>query len=59
MSTWTDIYQNMVNDCIQSDRMTDWETNFMESIKQRLQKQKPLSAKQTETLDNIWQKITK
>ena len=59
MSCWTDIYYEMIDACILSERLSAWETGFVESIRIRLKRQRPLSAKQTDTLDNIWQKVTK
>lgn len=59
MATWADEYLTMVDDCEQREsRMTEWEAGFVDSIRHRLEQEKPLSEKQTETLDRIWERVT-
>jgi len=60
MATWADEYLKMIDDCEKIDsRLSEWECNFLESIYDRLQEDKPLMPKQTETLDKIWEKATR
>ena len=60
MSTWTDEYTQMVEDCEKrQERLTDWETNFIDSVIHQLEQGMVLSAKQIKTLDNIWERATK
>ena len=50
---------DMIDDCENRDQhMTEWERGFCESIRERLEGDKPLSAKQIETLENIWERCT-
>lgn len=49
----------MVEDCEEREsKLTEWETGFLDSIRHRLEEDKPLSDRQAETLDRIWQKVT-
>jgi len=60
MATWVDEYMTMVNDCEKREsRLTDWERGFIDSIKHRLQDGGGLTPKQAETLDGIWERVTK
>lgn len=59
MSDWMDEYRVMVHDCEQREsRLTEWERGFIDSIGRRIDRQQPLSPKQIETLDNIWNRAT-
>lgn len=59
MSTWVDEYMTLVEDCEKREsRLTEWEQGFIDSIRKQLEREKPLSTKQTETLDRIWEKAT-
>lgn len=60
MATWIDEYQQMIQDCVQREsRLNEWEQGFVDSISRRLDDEKPLTPKQTETLDDIWERATK
>lgn len=53
-------YLTLVEDCVnRQERLTDWETNFIDSISRRLSNNQDLSPKQIEVLDRIWEKVTK
>lgn len=57
-ATWVDEYLRMVDDCEKREsKLTEWESIFVDSIRSRLEKEQPLSAKQTEMLDKIWQRV--
>jgi ribonucleotide reductase beta subunit family protein with ferritin-like domain len=59
MATWVDEYLTMTEDCEHwESRLSEWERNFIDSIRTRLEEGKSLSLKQTDTLDKIWQKAT-
>lgn len=59
MPKWTDEYIQMVEDCMNREsRMTEWECGFVESIDRWLADEKPLTLKQTETLEKIWERVT-
>lgn len=59
MPTWCDEYARMAKDCEKREsRLTEWEKGFIASIRSRLQSENPLTIKQTETLDLIWERVT-
>lgn len=59
MATWVDGYLTLVDDCEKREsRLTEWESGFLDSIRHRLENEQPLSAKQIETLDKIWERVT-
>lgn len=60
MSTqWTDEYQRMLDDCEKREsRMTEWEQSFVDSLSAQLGRGRIPTAKQIETLDRIWEKVT-
>jgi hypothetical protein len=59
MSGWADEYLQLVDDCeARESRLSDWERGFVESIRDRLEKNVPLTPKQTETLSNVWERAT-
>lgn len=48
----------MIDDCLDySDRLSIWETQFIESISDQLQQRGKLSDKQKEILESIYQKV--
>lgn len=50
--------QKMIDDCLDySDRLSIWETQFIESISDQLQQRGKLSDKQKEILESIYQKV--
>jgi len=59
MSHWTDEYLIMLDDCEKREsRLTDWERNFVDSIRRQLSQDRRLSTKQVERLDEVWEKAT-
>ena len=59
MTTWADEYLTMLNDCEQREgRLTDWERGFVDSLGRQIEQGRRPSAKQIETLDNIWERAT-
>ena len=57
--TWVDEYMQMVEDCEKREsRLTEWEQGFIDSIRHRLEQGNPLTPKQTETLEKIWERAT-
>lgn len=48
-----------IGDCEnRSEKLSDWELNFIDSISQQLTRTGSLSEKQIEILDRIWNKVT-
>lgn len=57
---WQDEYFTMVEDCENREsQMSEWECNFIESIRSQIEDDRILSSKQIETLENIWDKVTR
>ena len=50
---------SMIEDCLKRDaKMSTWECEFIESIKEQLTDRGRLSEKQLDRLDEIWEKVT-
>lgn len=59
MSDWTDEYLTMLEDCEKREsRLTDWERSFVGSLRSQIERGARPTAKQIETLDEIWEKAT-
>lgn len=59
MSDWTDEYRQQIVDCRKRERhISAWDADFLDSIERRLDDKRPLSPKQIETLDGIWERAT-
>lgn len=59
MDGWQDEYLTMIEDCTKrEDRMTDWEVQFVASIRLQLSQGKRLTYKQVDALDSVWEKVT-
>lgn len=60
MTTWADEYVTMLEDCEKrSERLTDRECWFVDSLQRQLAEGRRPSKKQVETLDTIWERATK
>lgn len=58
-STWATEYLRLVEDCEKREsRLTEWEVNFIDSIRSQLERETSLTSKQIEVLDKIWEKAT-
>lgn len=59
MSDWTSEYLTLIEDCEQrSERLTDWELQFIDSLSEQLLDGRRPSTRQIEVLDSIWEKAT-
>jgi hypothetical protein len=59
MSTDTEEQRILINDCLNRiSKLTDWESRFMANIRIRLEANKPLTEKQDELLNEIWERVT-
>lgn len=59
MSDWTSEYLQLIEDCeARESRLSDWDRQFLDSIKNQLADGRPLSRKQTDKLDEIWERAT-
>lgn len=60
MSDWRDEYYQLIDDCEARDsKLSAWDVDFLASIRKRLDGNGTLTPKQTEKLDEIWEKVTK
>lgn len=58
MSTADEI-QSMVDDCEKrSEKLSEWEAGFIDSVSVQLGRGNSLTAKQDETLTKIWERVT-
>jgi len=48
------IYQKWIEDCLSSDKLSEWEDSFVRSIKFQLESKGRLSVKQVEVLERIY-----
>lgn len=49
----------LVEDCIRREsRLSDWERSFVDSISDQLARGRSLTAKQIETLEEVWERAT-
>ncbi len=49
----------MIRDCVQREsKLSDWEKGFIQSIGEQHDRTGSLSAKQSEILERIWDKVT-
>ena len=54
-----DDYAQLIEDCeYRESRLSDWDRGFIDSVKKQLESNRPLSRKQSELLDEIWEKAT-
>jgi hypothetical protein len=59
MANWADEYTTLLEDCEKrSEKLSDWELSFVDSMQRQLADGRRPSAKQIETLDSIWEKAT-
>lgn len=50
----------LLEDCeARSERCSDWELQFLDSIRRQLEEGRRLSQKQEDRLSEIWEKVTK
>ena len=59
MANWADEYMTLVEDCEhRSERLTDWEAQFIDSLRRKLEGGTPPSPLQIEKLDEVWERVT-
>lgn len=59
MSTAMDDWITLVEDCENREQhLSDWERQFIDSVRHQLDAGHPLTTKQSQTLDDIWEKVT-
>lgn len=59
MSDWTSEYTALLEDCEKrSDKLSDWELGFIDSLGRQIADGRRPSPKQIDTLDTIWERAT-
>jgi len=59
MADWTTEYLQQIEDCQKRDHLISAkDADFLDSIKIQLEEKRPLSPKQIEWLDDIWERAT-
>lgn len=59
MESWADEYLTLVEDCERREsRLTDWERQFIDSLRSQLEEGRRPSKTQIEKLDEVWEKAT-
>lgn len=54
-----DEHETMVADCeARESRLSEWESEFIQSLRERIDAGRSLTDKQAETLDRIWTRAT-
>ena len=52
--------EDMITDCEnRSEQLSDWECNFIDSIRRQFDNTNSLSDRQEEMLEKVWDKVTK
>ena len=60
MGDWRDEYVTLIDDCEKRERkLSAWDVDFLVSIRARLDDKKPLTVRQIECLEGIWERATK
>ncbi len=57
MSTQDEVAQMLDDLEKRAEKLTDWETTFVDSVMEQIAR-RPLSAKQIETIEKIWERVT-
>ncbi len=59
MTRWFSPYLTLVEDCeARESKMSAWEQNFVQSIREQIGRDRGLSDKQIQRLNEIWDKVT-
>jgi ferritin-like metal-binding protein YciE len=59
MTPWSDEYITLLDDCeAREQRLTDWEREFVDSLRRRIEGGIRPTTSQIETLDAVWEKAT-
>lgn len=54
-----DEHLTLVTDCEnREEKLSDWERGFIDSLRAQLERHRPLTEKQAERLDAIWERVT-
>ncbi len=54
-----DEHETMIADCeARESRLSEWESEFIQSLRERIDAGRSLTDKQAETLDRVWTRVT-
>lgn len=57
--SWADEYLTMIDDCEKREsKLSEWEENFISSVRMQIENGRTPSPKQIETLERIWDRVT-
>lgn len=56
---WQEVYLQQCEDCEKREsRLTEWERNFIDSVRAQIEQGRRPTPKQIETLDRVWEQAT-
>lgn len=56
---WSDEYMTLIEDCEKREcRLSDWEVNFIDSLKRAIESGRRPTKNESDKLDEIWQAAT-
>lgn len=59
MAKWQDEYLTMLDECRNREsQLSEWESDFIQSIQEQLDDDRLLSSKQIAKLEDIWERVT-
>lgn len=59
MAHWSEEYLQLITDCEnRSERLSDWQLGFIDSLKRQIEEGKMPTPKQIEKLDEAWEQAT-
>lgn len=57
--TWADEYLQLIEDCeMRESLLTDWQRQFIDSLRRHMEEGRRPSVKQIEKLDEAWEQAT-
>lgn len=52
-------YKAMIDDClVREKKLTEWETEFMESLEEQITEKDFITEKQIDVLNRVWERVT-
>lgn len=58
--TWASPYIALIEDCEKREsKLSDWERNFIDSLRRQIEQGRAPTPKQVDTLDSLWEKVTR
>lgn len=58
--SWAAPYVALIEDCEKREsKLSDWERNFVDSLRRQIEQARAPTPKQVDTLDALWEKVTR